>query len=314
MATSARRVLILGLVAALAGAGLATATTNARFTDADDSGSTIGTDTLSPPTSLVATGGTLATLTWIPSVDVATTGYEIRRSPTSGSGYALVGTATPGTATGGTDVPATAGAYFYVVRSVFQNWRSVDSNEASAIIILGPATTGFRSCAAGTSTPTTGGDGDGYETNPDDTCIDDGIVATDGATGTTGRSAACSNLANDRHVFRDFAFGLPGTIASIDGIEIQADLGLNNNGGLSRLCVELSPDGGATWTAAKAVTMSSSALTTYLFGSAGDLWGRTWTAAEFADATFRVRLTDATTQPNKDYRLDYLGVQVSYTP
>jgi hypothetical protein len=314
VATSARRVLLVGLVIVLAGAGIATATTTARFSDADNSGIAIGTDTLSPPTSLAATGGSSATLTWIPSVDVVTTGYEIRRSATSGSGYALVGTATPGTATGGTDAPGVAGTYYYVVRSAFQNWRSVDSNEASAIITFGPTTTGFRSCTAGTSAATTGGDGDGYETNPDDACIGDGIVATDTGTGTTGRSAVCSNLANDRHVFRDFAFGLPGSVASIDGIEVQADLGLNNNGGTSRLCVELSPDGGATWTAAKALTMSAAAQTTYLFGSAADLWGRTWTAAEFADATFRVRLTDATTQPNKDYRLDYLAVQVSYTP
>jgi hypothetical protein len=309
-----RRALLVGLLAVVAGTGVAAATTNARFTNSDASGVTIGTDTLSPPTALAATGGTSATLTWIPSVDVATTGYEVRRTVTSGSGYALVTTVTPGTATGGTDAPAVAGTYYYVVRAAFQNWRSVDSNEASAVIAFGPTATGFRSCTAGTSAAATGGDGNGYETNPDNACIDDGVVATDAGTGAAGRSAACSNAANDRHVYRDFGFGLPPSVASIAGIEVRADLGLNNNGGTSRLCVELSPDGGLTWTAAASVAMTSAAETTYLFGSATNTWGRTWTAAELDNATFRIRLTDATTQPNKDYRLDYLAVQVSYTP
>jgi hypothetical protein len=310
-----RRILLIGLLAVISGAGIATAAmTNARFTNADAAGLSIGTDTLSPPTSLVASGGTSAVLTWIPSVDLVTTGYEVRRSVTSGSGYALVSTVTPGTATGGTDAPATAGTYYYVVRAAFQNWRSVNSNEAGAIIAFGPTSSGFRSCAAGTSAAATGGDGDGYESNPDDACLEDGVVATDAGTGTTGRSADCSNVANDRHVFRDFAFGLPGSVASIDGIEVRADLGLNNNGGTSRMCVELSADGGTTWTAAKSLPMTSAAQTTYLFGSASDTWGRTWATGELADAMFRVRLTDATTQPNKDYRLDFLAVQVSYTP
>ena len=310
-----RRALLVGLLAIIVGTGLAAATmTNARFTSSDASGITIGTDTLSPPTALVAVGGTSAILTWVPSVDVATTGYEVRRTVTSGSGYALVTTVTPGTATGGTDAPVVAGTYYYVVRAAFQNWRSVDSNEASAIIAFGPTATGFRSCTAGTSAATTGGDGDGYEVNPDNACVDDGVVATDAGTGATGRSAVCSNAANDRHIYRDFGFGLPPTVTSIDGIEVRADLGLNNNGGTSRLCVELSADGGLTWTVATSLPMTSAAQTTYLFGSATDLWGRAWTSAELDDATFRIRLTDATTQPNKDYRLDFLAVQVSYTP
>ena len=69
-----------------------------------------------------------------------------------------------------------------------------------------------------------------------------------------------------------------------------------------------------TWTAAKALTLTSATQTTYSFGSASDAWGRTWSVGEFGDPLFRVRLTDATTQPNKDYRLDSLTVQVSYSP
>jgi hypothetical protein len=236
------------------------------------------------------------------------------RSVTSGGSYAVVGTVTPGSAAAGSDTPAGPGTYFYVVRATFRNWRSVNSNEASATIAGVPTGSGFKACAPGGSAAGPDGDGDGYETNPANTCADDATYATDTGTGTAGRSADCTNAANDSHVFRDFSFGLPAAISSINGIKLRADLGLNNNGGLSRLCIELSPDGGVTWTAAQAVTMTAAAETMYMLGSATDLWGRTWAVGELANAMFRVRLTDTTTQPNKDYRLEYLAVQVTYTP
>lgn len=88
---------------------------------------------------------------------------------------------------------------------------------------------------------------------------------------------------------------------------------MNNNNGTTRLCVELSWNGGTSWTAAKVLTLTSTAETTYQFGGAADTWGRTWTAAELSNANFRVRFTDATSN-NKTYRLDYVAVQVTYLP
>jgi hypothetical protein len=107
---------------------------------------------------------------------------------------------------------------------------------------------------------------------------------------------------------------LPGTVTSIDGIAVRADVGMNNNGGTSNFCVELSWDGGTTWTSAKSVTLTTSTVTTYALGSASDNWGHTWTVAQLSTTNFRVRVTDATNQPNKDYRLDYVAVTVNYTP
>jgi hypothetical protein len=89
---------------------------------------------------------------------------------------------------------------------------------------------------------------------------------------------------------------------------------MNNNGGTSVVCVELSWDGGTTWTSPKSFTLTGTATTTYTLGSTSDTWGHTWTAAQLATSTFRVRLTDATSQANKTYRLDYLAVTVQYTP
>jgi hypothetical protein len=302
------------LVASIATVAMAAApVTNARFVAQDASGVAVSTDTLAPPTNLAASGGTSTNLTWTPTVDAYASGYDVLRSVTSGGPYAVVGTVTPGSAAAGSDTPDAPGAYYYVVRAAFQNWRS-DSNEASATIAGAPTGSGFRACAPGASAAGAGGDGDGYETSPASGCADDAVHATDTSTGTAGRSTACTNAANDRHVFRDFSFGLPAMVSAINGIEVRVDLGLNNNGGLSHLCVELSPDGGATWTAAQAVTTTSSSEVTYILGSATDPWGRSWAVGELADAMFRVRLTDATSQPNKDYRLEYLAVQVTYTP
>jgi hypothetical protein len=308
--------IVIAVVIAVVSASLASGARRTGATLTDQAGSTVdvATDTLPPPTNLAATGGTTVGLTWTPSVNAATTGYEVWRGTTSGGAYALVGSVTPGSAASGSDAPAGPGTYWYVLRSVFQNWRSVDSNEASATIVLAPVGTGFTTCAAASSAADTGGDNNGYETSTANACADDDLVATDASTGTAARSTSCANPANDRHRFRDFGIGLPPSVSAIDGITVRAEAGMNNNGGTSVLCVELSWDGGASWTAAQAQTLTSSALTIYPFGGPTDTWGRSWTVGQLANASFRVRLTDATSHPTKDYRLDHVAVEVTYTP
>jgi hypothetical protein len=307
-----KRFVLSALLVAVALIGVTGQQTLARLTDQDASTVSFSTDTLAPPTNLAAAPiGLTASLTWTPSVDGYAAGYEIWRSTTSGSGYALVGTATPGTASSASDA-AGVGLFYYVLRSYFQNWRSVNSNETSVTISVGQVSTGPKAC--GTSAADTGGDGNGYETGTASACADDSVMATDVNTGTGARSTACANAANDRHRFRDFSLGMPGSVTLVSGIQVRADVGMNNNGGTSRLCVELSGDGGSTWTAATVLTLTAAAETTYLYGGAADTWGKVWTAGEFSNTNFRVRFTDATNQPNKDYLLDYVSVNVTYTP
>jgi hypothetical protein len=45
-----------------------------------------------------------------------------------------------------------------------------------------------------------------------------------------------------------------------------------------------------------------------------DVWGIGWTASSVASGSPRVRVTDASSQPNKEYRLDGIAVSVTYTP
>jgi hypothetical protein len=306
-----RYLALSALLVAILVAGATAQRTLARFTDSDASTRSISTDTLSPPTNLAATGGLAASLTWVASVDAYAAGYEIWRSTTSGSGYGLVGTVTPGSAASATDSPG-VGVFYYVLRSYFQNWRSINSNQTSATISLGPVSTGQRACGA--SAADTGGDGDGYETGTASACADDSVAATDVNTGTATRSTTCANAANDRHRFRDFSLGVPTTATLVNGIYVRADVGMNNNGGTSRLCIELSWDGGTSWTAAKVLTLAGTAEALYAFGGPADIWGHVWTGTQLNNANFRVRLTDATNQPNKDYSLDYVAVDVTYVP
>ena len=295
----------------LVGLAAAPLVTLARLTDSDSSTHSFTTDTLDPPTNVNATGGATIGLSWTATGDTYATGYEVRRSTTSGSGYALINTVTPRAATSTADSPS-AGTYYYVLRSYFQNWRSVDSNEASATVPGASTDTGQKPCV--TTAADTGGDGDGYETSPGSLCANDSVFGTDANTGTNARSASCANAANDRHRFQGFAFGLPGSVSSVSGIEIRIDEALNNNGGTSNLCVELSWDGGTNWTAAQTVTLSGAAEATYFFGGTADTWGHTWTASQLSTGNFRVRVMDATSQSTKDYKMDYLAARVVYVP
>jgi hypothetical protein len=285
--------------------------TLARFRSSDASAGTLRTGSILPPTGVGASvSGTVVTLTWTPTSSTAVTGYDVLRSATSGSGYGVVSSVTPWTATTTTNSPGT-GTWYYVLRSSLQSWRSVSSGEASATIGTTPVGTGFKACS--TNAADTGGDGNGYETNPGNACAPDGSVATDASSGTTA-STSCADAGKDRHRFAGYGFGLPGSVTSINGITVQLRVDLNNNGGTTVMCVQLSWDGGTTWTATKSVSPTNS-MTTFTLGGATDTWGHTpWTLAELDATQFRVRVIDASSMSNKTFSLDWLGVQVTYTP
>jgi hypothetical protein len=287
-------------------------TSLARFVDSGSSTGAFTAATLKPPTGVSATGGSAVALSWTASTSTGATGYKIERSTTLAGVYTQIGTATPLSATSYLDSPA-AGTYWYRLSTYIGSWTSPTTTPVSATVAASTST-GAKACLPASNSPDTGGNGDGYEGTPTNACASDGSLATDTSTGSTGHSTTCANTANDRHRFWGYAFGLPGSVTSVDGITVRADVGMNNNGGTSVVCVELSWDGGTTWTTAKSFTLSSTAITTYTLGSTSDTWGHAWTAAQLGTGNFRVRVTDATSQANKTYRLDYLAVTVQYTP
>jgi hypothetical protein len=299
-------VVVLALVALAA-----TPMTLARFVDTHTSTAGYTADVLAPPTALVATGGTGGIrLTWTATLDTYAAGYRVYRSATSGSGFGQIALVTPQTAITTLDVPAT-GTWYYVLRSTFQSWTSVPTAQVSAIRAATPT---VIPCAAGSNGAADGGDGDGYQTSPNNACASGGGAAVDANSGVAGRSSDCADPDNDRHAWWGYAFGLPATVTSIDGIAVRADASLNNNGQDDYLCVELSWDGGTSWTAAQRIQMPDSTLRTYTFGGPTATWGRTWAVSELTATAFRVRVTSATSHPNKTYDLDYLAAQVYFTP
>lgn len=161
--------------------------------------------------------------------------------------------------------------------------------------------TGARSPSA--ERALTGGDGNGFETNPGGAFADAGTFS--------------SNIdgAGDRHEYSNYGIGaaLPAG-ATITGIETRADWWIDGNAGASSLSVELSSDGGATWTAAKSDARESTVEHTGLLGGTSDLWGRAWSVSDFTDANFRVRVTSNSNRAARDFYLDWLPVKVYYTP
>jgi hypothetical protein len=80
------------------------------------------------------------------------------------------------------------------------------------------------------------------------------------------------------------------------------------------MCVELSWDGGATWTAVPQTTTLGTSEATFILGSTSDTWGRSWSDTDFTNANFRVRITNVSGNIQRDFRLDWAPVQVTYTP
>jgi hypothetical protein len=81
------------------------------------------------------------------------------------------------------------------------------------------------------------------------------------------------------------------------------------------MCVQLSWDGGTTWTTAKQSTTLTTSEATYILGSASDNWGRVWTSSNLSNTNFRVRVIDVASGSgagSRDFSLDWAAVRVSY--
>jgi hypothetical protein len=286
----------------------------ARFGATAFASAAMTTDTLAPPTALAAAGGTTVTLTWTPSLDLYATGYYVYRSSSSGGPYVFVAAVTPGNTTSATDDPS-AGTWYYVVQTAYQDWTSVDSSEVGATVGF---TTPFVPCTTTAADTSGAGDNNGYQSFPSRACANDSSFAVDTNSGTGGTQScgigSTPATTKDRHRFYGFALGLPGTVTSIDGIRVRADLRLDSAKGSHNLCAQLSWNSGISWTTIKTLAVTGAAETTYTFGSTADTWGRSWTAGQLGGSNFRVRIIDASTVPTRDFRLDYVAVSVSYTP
>ncbi len=302
--------IFLGLVSlAVLLAAAVTQSSLSLFTDIFNNGSNaFSSDTLDPPTGLGATGGASISLNWTATPDTYASGHRVFRSSTSGSGYTQIAQVTPRTTTTYVDSPG-AGTYYYVLRAYYQNWESVDSNEATAGV---STNTGFANCTANAAVTTSSGDNNGFEVTPGNACANDAASAQDVNSG-TNTNTSCTNTGKDRHIFNTYGFAIPaGSV--VNGIRVRLDTRADATAGNPFMCVELSWNGGTSWTATKSTTTLTTAEATYLLGATSDTWGRTWASGDFSNANFRVRITNVASNANRDFSLDWAAVEVTYTP
>jgi thermitase len=170
---------------------------------------------------------------------------------------------------------------------------------------------GFRACS--TSVPGHGGDGNGFEISAVAACADGGDYARDMNSGTSYAAYNCTSSAKDRHILANFGHSIPAG-STVQGIEVRLDVSTESTGNGPFVCVELSWNGGQSWTAAKQTPILGTTQQALIIGSTSDTWGRTWVPANFGNSNFLVRLTMVAGSSQRDFFLDYVAVNVTYAP
>jgi hypothetical protein len=187
--------------------------------------------------------------------------------------------------------------------------RSITVSGADAVANF-TASTGFLAPTANAPVITNAGDNNGFETTPTNAYATDGSFAMDANSGTNSNSS-CTNNGKDKHLFYNYDFNVP-TGASIAGIEVRLDARVSGGTG-TKMCVQLSWNGGTTWTAAQSTPPLTTTTARYTLGGTGNLWGRAaWAPGDFSNATFRVRVANVAGSTARTFSLDGLAVRVSY--
>lgn len=182
---------------------------------------------------------------------------------------------------------------------------AVSGHQSGSVADAGGVVTGSTTASPTVQAATSGGDGNGFESNA-------AAALTDGPSGVGG---AAQNIdgAGDRHLFSGYTFTVPPG-AVITGIQTRLDWWLDSTSGTNSMGVELSWDGGNTWTAAKTNTNESTSVSnSRTLGATNDTWGHSWSASELSPANFKVRVTSNSTSGTRDFYLDWIPVTVSYS-
>jgi hypothetical protein len=169
--------------------------------------------------------------------------------------------------------------------------------------------TGFQNPSANAAD--TGGDNNGYQTNPTNAYTDNSSFAVDTDSG-NGTSTNCTGGDKDKHRFYNYNLDVPAG-ATINGIQVRLDARADNTTGSPFMCVQLSWDGGTSWTTPQSTAALTTSEATYLLGGTTNTWGRTWSSGNFSNANFRVRVIDVSSNNARDFSLDWVGVNVYYS-
>ena len=180
-----------------------------------------------------------------------------------------------------------------------------------AVFVPTPSNTGFRNPTAQT-TNNSQGDGNGFEVRPTAAFLNNGSTlgfAVDTNSG-SGTGSACDSENKDSHQYYGYGNALPST-ALVTGIEVRLDAKVDSIVGAPKMCVELSWNGGSTWTDYQFTPTLSTGEVTYILGGMGDTWDRVWTPANL-NGGFRIRITNVSSASTTDFYLDWVSVRVHY--
>jgi len=220
-----------------------------------------------------------------------------------------------------TGTPTTAGTFNFTVQVNDASNPSQTASKALSIIVANAVTnTGFLSPSGNAAVTSSAGDNNGFQTNPTNAFADGdplllgGGFAVDTNSG-TGTGNSCTATGKDKHDYFTYGINLP-VDAAIKGIEVRLDAKVDSIANTPNMCVQLSWDGGTTWTAAKRTATLTTIEATYVLGGAADLWGRTaWNISDLSNTSFRIRIIDVASSTGanaRDFSLDWVAVRVSY--
>jgi len=175
-----------------------------------------------------------------------------------------------------------------------------------------PGNTGLLSPSANAPVTTGSGDNNGFQTNPANAYGNDASVAVDTDSG-SGTQTSCTSNRKDRHTYYNYNISVPGG-ATINGIEVRLDGKADSVTGAPKFCVQISWDGGVSWTTALSSATLTTTEATYVLGGPTNNWGRAWATGELTNANFRIRIVNVASNTSRDFTLDYIAVNVYYTP
>lgn len=156
-----------------------------------------------------------------------------------------------------------------------------------------------------------GGDNDGFQSNANRGYTDNGSFATDSNSG-NGTGTNCTGSDKDKHRYYNYNLAIPSG-ASIDGVEVRLDSRVDSASNSPKMCVQLSWDGGNTWTTEKSTSTLSTSESSYTLGGASDNWGHSWSESDLSNSNFRLRVINVASSTSRDFYLDWAAVKVHYS-
>jgi WD40 repeat protein len=249
-----------------------------------------------PLTTLAASGGTTPYQLWSITTGALPAGLSLNAST-----GAITGT------------PTSVGTFSFTVQvSDSSNPTAMTATKAISITIAqASSNTGFLAPNANTAVITGAGDNNGFESNPSNAyLITDGLFAVDTNSG-NNTNTSCTNAGKDKHDFYNFNISLPPTASTIQGIEVQLKAKVNSASSSPSMCVQLSWNGGVTWTTTQSTPLSTT-NTLYTLGGIGNVWGRTWAISDFSNANFMVRIINVASSTSRTFSLDGVAIRATY--